>query len=133
MSTINLKIGNTDVSEYVIAEGYTVRLVQKKSENSSFSKYDGTEVTRVLGYYYEISANLTLVPDDLSKSLATAMSEEKFNVDFTDPFEVGEVGNAVFLRSDSSSFVVSTEVDDGLLWDIDISLKSELINSGGGL
>lgn len=130
MSTINLKIGDADVSEYVLAEGYKVRLVQKKSENSSFTKYDGTEFANVLGYYYEISASLALVPDDTAKSLAAAMSEEKFDVDFTDPFGGG---NAEFLRSDSASFEVAAEVDDGLLWDIDISLKSELINSGGGL
>lgn len=29
MGTINLKIGNADVSEYVLAEGYTVRQIQK--------------------------------------------------------------------------------------------------------
>lgn len=130
MSTINLKIGDADVSEYVLAEGYTVRQVQKKSENSEFTKYDGTEVSRVLGYYYEISASLLLVPDDLSQALAEAMSQEKFNADFTDPFGNG---SAEFLRSDSSSFEVSAKVDEGLLWDIDISLKSELIDSGGGL
>lgn len=130
MGTINLKIGNADVSEYVLAEGYTVRQIQKKSENSDFTKYDGTEVSRVLGYYYEISASLLLVPDSLAKKLAAAISEEKFNADFTDPFGGG---SAEFLRSDSSSFEVSAEVDEGLLWDIDISLKSELINSGGGL
>ena len=131
MNTINLKIGNTDVSEYVTAEGYTVRLVQKKSENSSFSKYDGTEVSKVLGYYYEISASLTLVPDNLSKALAAAMSEEQFNVNFTDPFGGG---SAKFLRNDSASFEVTAELDDGLYWDINISLRSDLINnSGGGL
>ncbi len=130
MSTINLKIGDADVSEYVLAEGYKVRLVQKKSENSSFTKYDGTEVSKILGYYYEISASLTLVPDNTAKALAAAMSDERFEVDFTDPWDAG---NAVFLRNDSSSFEVAAEVDDGLLWDIDISLKSELINSGGGL
>lgn len=128
MSTINLKIGDADVSEYVLTGGYTVRLVQKKSENSEFTKYDGTEVSRVLGYYYEISASL--LPDDLSQALAEAMSQEKFNADFTDPFGNG---SAEFLRSDSSSFEVSAKVDEGLLWDIDISLKSELIDSGGGL
>lgn len=130
MSTINLKIGDADVSEYVLAEGYTVRQVQKKSENSEFTKYDGTEVSRVLGYYYEISASLLLVPDDLAEKLAAAMSQEKFNTVFTDPFGGG---SAEFLRSDNSSFEVSAEVDDGLLWDIDISLRSELVNSGGGL
>lgn len=130
MSTINLKIGGADVSEYVLAEGYTVRLVQKRSDNSSFTKYDGTEISRILGYYYEISASLLLVPDDLSKALAEAMSEEKFNVDFTDPFGLG---SAEFLHSDNTSFEVTAEVDDGLLWDIEISLRSELINSGGGL
>lgn len=131
MSTINLKIGNADVSEFVLAEGYTVRLIQKKSQNSSFSRYDGTEVSAVLGYYYEISASLTLVPDNTAKALAAAMSEENFNVDFTDPFGGG---SAEFLRNNSASFEVAAEVDEGLLWDIDISLKSELINnSGGGL
>lgn len=131
MSTINLKIGNADVSEYVQADGYTVRLVQKKSGNSSFSKYDGTEVSAVLGYYYEISASLALVPDNTAKALAAAMSAENFNVDFTDPFGGG---SAEFLRSDSASFEVTAELDDGLYWDINISLRSELINnSGGGL
>lgn len=130
MSTINLKIGDADVSEYVLAEGYTVRLVQKKSDNSSFTKYDGRSVSQILGYYYEISASLTLVPDDTAKELAAAMSENFFYADFTDPFGNG---NAEFLRNDSASFVVSAEVDEGLLWDIDISLKSELIDSGGGL
>lgn len=130
MSTVNLKIDNADVSEYVLAEGYTVRQIQKKSGNSDFTKYDGTEVSRVLGYYYEISASLLLVPDDLAKELAAAISEEKFTADFTDPFGSG---SAEFLRSDSASFVVSAEVNEGLLWDIDLSLKSELIDSGGGL
>lgn len=130
MGTINLKIGNADVSEYVLAEGYTVRQIQKKSENSDFTKYDGTEVSRILGYYYEISASLLLVPDNLSQALAESMSQEKFNADFTDPFGGG---SAEFLRSDSASFEVAAEVDEGLLWDIDISLKSELIDSGGGL
>lgn len=131
MSTIYLKIGNADVSKFVLAEGYTVRLVQKKSENSSFSKYDGTEVSAILGYYYEISASLALVPDNTAKALASAMSEENFNVNFTDPFGKG---SAEFLRNSSASFEVAAEVDNGLLWDIDISLKSELINnSGGGL
>lgn len=130
MSTINLKIGDADVGKYVLAEGYTVRLIQKKSENSGFTKYDGTEVSAVRGYYYEISASLLLVPDDLSQTLAKAMSQEKFNADFTDPFGGG---SAEFLRGDSASFEVAAEVDEGLLWDIDISLKSELIDSGGGL
>lgn len=130
MSTINLKIGGTDVSEYVLVESYTVRQIQKKSENSSFPKYDGTEVSKVLGYYYEISASLMLVPDNTAKALAAAVSWEKFNVDFTDPFGGG---NAEFLKSDSTSFEVAAEVDDGLLWDIEISLRSNLIKPADGL
>ena len=130
MNTINLIIGGVDVSKYVLAEGYTVQLVQKKSENSNFTNYDGRSVSKILGYYYEISASLLLVPDELSQALAAAISADKFNADFTDPFGKG---NAIFLRDGNASFVVSAEVDEGLLWDIDISLKSELINSGGGL
>lgn len=129
MGTINLKIGETDISEYVSPEGYSVRLVQKKSENSAFIKYDGSEVSAVLGYCYEISADLEFLPDNLARSLAVALSADKFGVTFTDPFGVG---SAEFLRSDNSVFEVAAELDEGLYWDISISLKSELIAAASG-
>ncbi len=130
MSTINLKIGNTDISEYVSPEEYSVRMLQKKSENSRFQKYDGTETSEVLGYYYELSANIELIPNVIAEQLAAVMAHDKFEAVFTDPFGSG---TAEFLRSDSAAFEVACELDDGLYWNINISLKSELIKSGGGL
>lgn len=129
MGTINLKIGETDISEYVSPEGYSVRLVQKKSENSAFVKYDGSEVSTVLGYCYEIAADLEFLPDNLARSLAAALSAEKFPVDFTDPFGSG---CANFRRDGDVRFEVTAELDEGLYWDVSLALKSELITSGSG-
>lgn len=132
MSTINLKIGETDISEYVSPESYSVRLVQKKSENSGFIKYDGTEVISVIGYYYEISASIEMIPDELARELASDISEEIFSCTFTAPFGSG---CANFRRDGDVRFEVTAELDEGLYWDVSLALKSELITygSGGGL
>lgn len=128
MNTINLLIGGVDVSEFVETESYSVRKVRKTGQ--SFTKYDGTDVTPPLGFYYEITVSLEDIRDADMRALTAAVDNDDFSVTFTDP-HTSNCTTAQFVRGESTGGTVSGELDDGLYWNVSLSLKSKLIGGDG--
>lgn len=130
MSTINLIIGGIDVSELVEPESYSVRKAWKIA--SEFTKFDGNEIVNRSGYYYELSVNLEDIPDMVMRSLTRALDSDKIESTFTDPHSA-DCTTAFFQRGESTGGKVANELDDGLYWDLSISVKSEVIPAEGCL
>ena len=130
MNTINLIAGGVDVSERVEPESYSVRKVWKTS--SEFTKYDGNEIVSRSGYYYELSVRLEDIPDTVMRALTGALDSDKIEITFTDPHS-DDCTTAYFMRGDSTGGEVVNELDDGLYWNLSISVKSEVIPAGGYL
>lgn len=129
MSTIILSVGGVDVSEFVEAESYSVHKVWKTAD--TFTKYDGTEAVRRLGFYYEITVTLEDIRDEIMRSLTSAVDRDEFSVTFTDPHSA-DASTAPFIRGESTGGTVAHELDDGLYWNVSLSLRSQLV-SGNGL
>lgn len=130
MSTINLIIGGVDVSECVEAESYSVRKVWKTA--SEFTKFDGNEVVKRSGHYYELSVNFEDVPDTLMRYLTRALDSDRIEITFTDPHS-DDCTTASFIRGGSTGGKIANELDDGLYWNLSISVKSEIIPAEGCL
>lgn len=130
MSTINLIIGGIDVSELVEPESYSVHKAWKIA--SEFTKFDGNEIVNRSGYYYELSVNLEDIPDTVMRSLTRALDSDKIESTFTDPHSA-DCTTAFFQRGESTGGKVANELDDGLYWDLSISVKSEVIPAEGCL
>lgn len=132
MSTINLIIGGVDVSENVGVNTYRIKKTWKLG--TEFTGYDGKDVKSYTGYYYEISTALDDIPDELMSRLITALDSDTVEVTFTDPHSAAGTTTADFLRGESTGGEVAYELDDGLYWNLSITLKTELVpSSGGGL
>lgn len=133
MSTINLIIGGIDISEHVEVTSYSVRKVWKTA--SEFTKFDGNEVIKRSGYYYELSVNFEDVSDVLMCALTSALDSDTIEITFTDPHSKNADGctAAVFGRGESTGGKVANELDDGLYWNFGISVKSEVIPAEGCL
>ena len=134
-STINFIIGGVDVSEYAERENYTISKVWKTAD--SFTNYDGTTVTVRSGWNYNIRASFENIPDTLMYRLTAALDNEEISITFTDPHSQNEnmCTTDTFLRGESTGGTVSCELDDGLRWNISISLNSvfHAADGGGGL
>ena len=130
MSTINLMIGGVDVSERVETGSYSIRKVWKTA--SEFTKYDGNEIVNRSGYYYELSVRLEDIPDTVMWALTHALDSDKIEITFTDPHS-DDCTTAFFTRGDSTGGEVANELDDGLYWNLSISVKSEVVPAGGYL
>ncbi len=130
MSTINLVIGDVDVSEYVQTNDY--RVIKTIKRGTEFTAFDGSETIGNLGQYYELYASLELLSDGLMRQLTAALDHDKIDVTFSDPHSADST-TAVFLRGENTGGEASNETDDGLLWNTTISLRSELIPAGDGL
>lgn len=130
MSTINLIIGGVDISEYVETESYSVRKVQKVA--SEFTRYDGSDVMKRSGYYYELSVNFEDIHNAVILSLISALDSDKIEITFTDPHSA-DCTTASFQRGESTGGEISKELDDGLYWNLGISVKSEIIPAEGCL
>ena len=134
-STINLIIGGVDVSEYTERENFSVSKVWKISD--SFTNYDGTEITDRSGWNYNIKASFENIPDTLMYKLTAALDSDSISITFTDPHSRSEdmCTTDTFLRGESTGGTVSCELDDGLRWNISISLDSvfHAADGGGGL
>lgn len=133
MSTINLIIGGVDVSERVETESYSVRKVWKTA--SEFTRFDGNEIANRVGCYYELSVSFEDVSDALMRALTCALDSDKIEITFTDPHSESTDGctTAVFGRGESTGGKVANELDDGLYWNLSISVKSEIIPAEGCL
>ncbi len=133
MSTINLIIGGVDVSERVEPESYSVRKIWKTA--SEFTKFDGNEVVKRNGYYYELSVNFEDLPDTLMRDLTGVLDSDTIEITFSDPHSKNADGctTAVFGRGESTGGKVANELDDGLYWNLSISVKSEIIPAEGCL
>ena len=134
-STINLIIGGVDVSEYTERENFSVSKVWKTAD--SFTNYDGTEITVRSGWNYNIKASFDNIPDTLMYKLTAALDSDSISITFTDPHSRSEdmCTTDTFLRGESTGGTVSCELDDGLRWNINISLDSvfHAADDGGGL
>ena len=133
--TIKFIIGGVDVSEYAERENYSVRKVWKISD--SFTNYDGSVITSRSGWNYNIRASFENIPDTLMRQLTAALDNDSIPITFTDPHSSGEdmCTEDTFLRGESTGGTVSCELDDGLRWNISISLDSifHAADGGGGL
>ena len=135
-STITLIIGGVDISEFTERENYSINKVWKTAD--SFTNYDGSPVTMRSGWNYRLHASLDNIPDKLMTSLVAALDNDKISITFTDPHSPAEnmCTTDIFERGESTGGEVFCELDDGLRWNIDISLDSEFHsisdgNSGG--
>lgn len=130
MSTINLIIGGIDISEHVEVTSYSASKVWRTA--SEFTKFDGNDVVKRSGYYYELSVNFEDVPDVLMRSLTRALDSDKIEITFTDPHS-NDCTTAFFQRGESTGGKIANELDDGLYWNLSISVKSEVIPAEGCL
>ena len=133
--TINFIIGGIDVSEYTERENFTVNKVWKTAE--TFTNYDGNEITFRSGWHYNIKAQFQNIPDTLMYQLTAALDSDRIPITFTDPHSQSKdmCTTDTFLRGESTGGTVACELDDGLRWNISISLDSVFHagNGGGGL
>lgn len=130
MSTINLIIGSVDVSENVETESYSVHKVWKTS--TEFTRVDGSVITRRRGFFYELSVNLNGVHESIMHELISALDSDSIPITFSDPHSYG-CTSVSFERGESTGGEISEELDDGLYWNLNTSLKSEFIPRGRGL
>lgn len=133
-NTINLIIGGVDISEFTERENYSINKVWKIAD--SFTNYDGSQISQRSGWNYKIHANLENIPDKLMSRLTDALDNNKISITFTDPHSQNEnmCTTDVFERGESTGGEIFCELDDGLRWNIDISLESEFhsVLSGDG-
>ncbi len=132
MKTITLIIGGVDVSEFVTTSDYSVQKVQKIK--SQFENYDGTEVLKRSGWHYQIRVSFEDIPDTIMSALTQALDNDNIPVKFTDPHSPADDGctTVTFKRPQSTGGTVSAELDDGLRWDLSITLDSEFIAASDG-
>lgn len=123
-STINFIIGGVDVSEYAERENYTVSKVWKTAD--SFTNYDGTVITNRNGWNYNIKASFENIPDKLMYQLTAVLDSDNIPITFTDPHSKSEdmCTTDTFMRGESTGGTVACELDDGLRWNLSISLDS---------
>lgn len=121
-NTITLIVGGTDISEFTECENYSVKKIWKTSEQ--FTAYDGSTVVSRNGWYYNINADLNNIPDGIMRSLTAALDKDVISVTFTDPHSEGETTDT-FERGNATGGEVSCGLDDGLRWNVSISLDSE--------
>ena len=133
--TITFIVGGVDVSEFTERQNYTVSKVWKTAD--SFTNYDGTVITNRSGWNYNIKASFENIPDELMYQLTAALDSDNISITFTDPHSQNEnmCTTDTFQRGESTGGTVSCELDDGLRWNINISLDSlfHAGNGGGGL
>lgn len=133
MSTINLIIGGIDFSEWVETDSYTC--VRRDIVPYSFTTYNGSEYAPRSGYRYELSVNLSELPETAASALAKALDNDKIKVKFTDLLSDAEDGTteAYFDRPEEIGGSIAAETDDGDLWDMKISLTSAVTAVSGSL
>jgi len=117
MSEPLLKIGDTDVSDYITEENMTVS-EQAVYDGVSFTNVYG-ETTRIqTGISVRINAKLSLVPSDVVEDILSECDAGNISVTYAYPAE--RTGN--FERPDVSSTLVFTDAD-GSMWYYDVSLN----------
>lgn len=133
-NTITLIIGGVDISEFTERENYSINKVWKAAD--SFTNYDGSQIIKRSGWNYTLRARLENIPDKLMSELTAALDNDKISITFTDPHSTGEnmCTTDIFERGESTGGEVFCELDDGLRWNIDISLDSEFhsLSRNGG-
>ena len=132
MSTINLIIGGVDFSEWVEADSYSC--IRRDIVPHSFTNYDGAEYPRS-GYRYELSVNLSELPEAAASALAKALDHDVIPITFTDLLSDSEddTTTASFKRPEEIGGSIAAETDDGDLWDMKISLTSAVTAVSGSL
>lgn len=117
-----LKLGGIDVSDYVEV-GY--KFDTEPVYDSSFTNMLGQEVEELIGCKISISANLGDVPETLAKSIMNVCDTDKLSVEYATPAEF----SATFKRPKITSELVTE--DDGGLWDISISMSTDVVLKDG--
>lgn len=128
-NTLTLIIGGADVSEFVENENYSVKKIWKTSE--PFTAYDGSTVSRKIGWNYSIHADLENIPDGLMREVTKALDNDRISVIFTDPHSESGETTDTFKRNGTTGGSVACGLDDGLYWNVSISLDSEFHTLSG--
>lgn len=131
-NTIDLIIGGVDISEFVESENYSVKKIWKTSD--PFTAYDGSPVSKNIGWNYSVQADLENIPDGIMRDLTKALDNDSISVIFTDPHSESGKTADTFRRSGTTGGSVACGLDDGLYWNVSISLNSEFhtISETGG-
>lgn len=117
-----LRLGGIDVSEHV-EEGY--KFDTEPVYDEPFKNMLGQEVEELIGCKVSIRANLGEVPADLAKQILIACDTDALVVEYATPVEC----SATFKRPKITSELI-TEGDGGL-WDISISMSTNVILKDG--
>ena len=129
-NTINLIIGDIDISEFAERENYSIKKVWK-IENS-FTNFDGEEIISRTGWNYRLSASFENIPDEIMKQITSALDKDVISITFTDPHSENMLTTDDFMRGESTGGSVFCESDGELLWNFSIDLTSGF-HSGDGL
>lgn len=119
-NTINLIIGEIDVSGYAECENYSIKKVWK-SENS-FTDVSGKEIKT--SWNYQLKTSFSDIPDELMQKITSALDNDIVPITFTDPHSDNMLTTDNFRRGKSTGGSISCKLDDGLRWSFSLDLMS---------
>jgi hypothetical protein len=116
-------LGGLDLSPYTEPKKLTV-LRKNIVEDISLKDSFGTAIPKVIGSYYEITGNLTAVPEETAAALIGASAAQMVSVTFPLPGSENSSHTMDFTRPELSVTSVC-EKSDGDYFDIKLTLRSE--------
>jgi hypothetical protein len=120
-------LGGYDLSAYT--EPKKLSVTRKNIfEDISLTDLSGVSIPKVIGCYYEITANVTALPEEIATALISASASEAISVTFPLPGGGTSVLTNTFARPELTVSAVR-ELTDGDYYDITISLRSENVYS----
>lgn len=125
-------IGGVDVQKYITE--YSCELIPVFSSNT-FTAYDGKNIQKKLGDNVVINISLADVPTNVSTELAAELEADEVEVDYTSPLPHRQKFYKTSYRAgceDADPDNDNYDETDGILWNIDLSLRSVDIAVTGG-
>lgn len=120
--SVLLAISGIDVSEYV-ESGY--KIDSDPVYDTPFENMLKQDMAELIGCKVSISANLGLVPSSIAKQILCACDTDSLSVTYATPVEY----SATFKRPKVTSELITE--DNGGVWDISISMNTDVIPKGG--
>jgi hypothetical protein len=124
---VEFNLGGFDLSAHTEPGKMTVTR-KNIYEDISLEDSSGAEVFKVIGCYYEITANITALSEEIATALISSASGESLPVTFPIPGGGSNVLTKTFARPELTVTAIR-ERTDGDYYDITVKLRSENIYS----
>ncbi len=122
--SVYLKLGDLDLSEYIVENEYQATVIPVYDEDSSYVNIYGRTVKSMIGHSVDITSKLYRIDEDTAEALATIMKKESVTTYYSSPdYSEGSFEpKKLFLSLDC-------DVDGVKYWNAEIELYAELISS----